>query len=105
MGQIELFARTRGKEELVQIVKYAVKRDFRKEIVEGMNYNPDTSPLTVEIVGKLCEVFADRQAKLHSEWLRVGTFLISVEIKFALSSISCLIMFSYPRGTRDESTN
>ncbi|CAD7957595.1 unnamed protein product [Amoebophrya sp. A25] len=83
VGQIELFARTRPLEELQQIVRYALLRDFAEEIEEvfavlvqhDMVVTAEAAskvPLTVEVVARMAEIFAERQAFLHCEWLRVG---------------------------------
>eukprot|EP00392_Amoebophrya_sp_AT5.2_P004472 g4480.t1 len=72
VGQIELFARTRKTHELVQIVKFAMQRDF-PEIAEGQTGDLASGGLpSVRAVFQMLDIFAERQAKLHAEWLRVG---------------------------------
>ncbi|CAD7964440.1 unnamed protein product [Amoebophrya sp. A120] len=74
VGQMELFARTRKNHELVQIVKFAILRDFPEinHLLPSGNDDEHGDQLSVDLIFKMIEIFAQRQAKLHTEWLRVG---------------------------------
>lgn len=70
VGHLELFARRIGKSQVAQsrledLLRYALKREFPE-------VNMEMEKLTKKAIVEMVEVFAQRQARLVNEWIRVG---------------------------------